>query len=222
MTGIFERLKAAASDDWDAYVDHPFVRGMGDGTLPEAAFRHYLVQDYLFLIQFARAYALAAYKAQSLTDLRAASAGVSVIVDTEMDLHVRLSERWGLSPSDLEQAGEARATVAYTRFVLDAGMAGDLLDLYTALAPCMIGYAEIGTALARRPGALDAANPYREWIAEYSGEAFQDAAQSARDQLDRLAADRLTEARWQALVGVFRQATRLEADFWEMGLTLAE
>ncbi|MDQ0317690.1 thiaminase II [Amorphus orientalis] len=219
---IFERLKAAVPDDWNAYVGHPFVRGMGDGTLPEPAFRHYLVQDYLFLIQFARAYALAGYKARSLADLKAASAGVSAIVDTEMDLHVRLSERWGLSAADLESAVEARATVAYTRLVLEAGMSGDLLDLYTALAPCMIGYAEIGTALAALPGGLSPDNPYREWIAEYSGEGFQEAAQAARDQLDRLAADRLTEARWPALVDLFRQATRLEADFWEMGLTLAE
>lgn len=219
---IFERLKAAVPDDWNAYVGHPFVRGMGDGTLPEPAFRHYLVQDYLFLIQFARAYALAGYKARSLADLKAAAAGVSAIVDTEMDLHVRLSERWGLSAADLESAVEARATVAYTRLVLEAGMSGDLLDLYTALAPCMIGYAEIGTALAALPGGLSPDNPYREWIAEYCGEGFQEAARAARDQLDRLAAERLTEARWPALVGLFRQATRLEADFWEMGLTLAE
>ena len=59
--GMFAALRAAAGDDWRDYVEHPFVQGLGDGTLPEAAFRHYLVQDYLFLIQFARAYGLAAY-----------------------------------------------------------------------------------------------------------------------------------------------------------------
>lgn len=219
---VFDRLKAAAPDAWAAYVGHPFVTGLGDGSLPEAAFRHYLVQDYLFLIQFARAYALAAYKATTLADLRAAAAGVSAIAETEMDLHVRLSERWGLSAHDLESAGEARATVAYTRFVLDTGQRGDLLDLLTALAPCMLGYAEIGTALAGVPGALAETNPYREWVAEYSGEAYQDAARAARAQLDRLARERLTEARWPELSAIFRQATRLEADFWEMGLTLAE
>jgi thiaminase/transcriptional activator TenA len=53
---IFDRLKAAAVTDWQSYVDHDFVRQMGAGTLPQAAFRTYLVQDYLFLIQFARAY----------------------------------------------------------------------------------------------------------------------------------------------------------------------
>ena len=86
----------------------------------------------------------------------------------------------------------------------------------------MLGYAEIGTALTGVPGALAETNPYREWVAEYAGTDFQEAARSARAMLDRLAADRLTEARWRDLVAIFATATRLEADFWEMGLTLAE
>jgi thiaminase/transcriptional activator TenA len=171
---LFERLKTAAATDWNAYVDHAFVRGLGDGTLPQAAFRNYLVQDYLFLIQFARAHALAAYKARTMADMRAAKDGLAAIVDVEMNLHLRLCERWGLSAADVEAAPEQRATVAYTRFVLDIGMSGDLLDLQVALIPCTLGYAEIGRRLA--PGgidALDAAHPYREWIGEYSGDAFQ-------------------------------------------------
>src|SRR3546814_5577498 len=57
---------------------------------------------------------------------------------------VRVCGRWGLSPQDLHAVPEHQATVAYTRFVLDCGAAGDLLDLHVALAPCVIGYAEIG------------------------------------------------------------------------------
>ena len=149
-----------------------FVRQLGDGTLPEAAFRTYLVQDYLFLIQFARAYALATYKSRTLADMKAAQAGLASILD-EMELHVRLCGRWGLSPAEIEAAPEHQATVAYTRFVLDCGAAGDLLDLHVALAPCVIGYAEIGRKLA--PNGADAlgAHPYREWIGEYAGEGYQ-------------------------------------------------
>lgn len=219
---VFDRLKDEAADEWAAYVGHPFVEGLGSGELDEGAFKHYLVQDYLFLIQFARAYALAAYKATTLEELRTAVCGVSAIVETEMDLHVRMSARWGLTRDDLAEAVEARATVAYTRFVLDTGQRGDLLDLYTALSPCMLGYAEIGANLSDVPGALGSANPYREWVAEYSGAAFQAAAGEARAALDKLARDRLTEARWPDLVDIFRQATRLEAEFWDMGITLSQ
>ncbi|KAA0572458.1 thiaminase II [Azospirillum sp. Sh1] len=218
---LFDRLVAEARPDWSAYVDHAFVRGMGDGTLPQACFRHYLVQDYLFLIHFARAYALAIYKGRDLREMRASLAGLKAILDVEMDLHVGLCAGWGLPAAELEQAAEAKATMAYTRYVLETGLRGDLLDLHVALSPCVIGYAEIGRRLAGLPGALDDSNPYRVWIAEYAGEAYQEVARAARENLDRLAADGMTEARFPRLATVFRQACRLEADFWEMGMTLA-
>lgn len=214
---VFDRLKAAAIADWQSYVDHDFVRRMGAGTLPQAAFRTYLVQDYLFLIQFARAYALATYKSRTLADMKAAQAGLAAILD-EMDLHIRMCSRWGLSPDDIEAAPEHQATVAYTRFVLDCGAAGDLLDLHVALAPCVIGYAEIGRNLA--PGGVDALgdHPYREWIAEYAGDSYQGAAAKARHHLDDLAARAMTERRFDELAALFGKASRLETDFWQMGL----
>ena len=106
---IFDRLKAAATADWKSYVDHDFVRQLGAGMLPQEAFRTYLVQDYLFLIQFARAYALATYKCRALADMRAAQAGLAAVL-SEMDLHVRLCGRWGLSPPQIEAAPEHQAT----------------------------------------------------------------------------------------------------------------
>ncbi|MDP2800257.1 MAG: TenA family protein [Phreatobacter sp.] len=214
---IFERLKAAAAADWRSYVDHDFVRRLGAGTLPETAFRTYLVQDYLFLIQFARAYALASYKSRTLADIRAAQAGLAAIL-AETDLHVRLCGRWGLTPAQIEAAPEHQATVAYTRFVLDCGAAGDLLDLHVALAPCVIGYAEIGRTLAAQDPAALRTNPYGEWIGEYAGDGYQAVAAAARRHLDELAARSMTEQRFAELAGLFAKASRLEADFWQMGL----
>jgi len=158
---FFDRLKTAASAEWRSYTGHPFTNGMADGSLGEASFRHYLVQDYLFLIEFARAYALSVYKATKLADMREAAAGLSAILDVEMNLHVKLCAGWGLSPDDLEQATPAIELLAYTRYVLDTGMRGDLLALQVALAPCVIGYAEIAARLAAQPGAHAETNPYR-------------------------------------------------------------
>ncbi|PWB34097.1 thiaminase II [Pseudomonas sp. SDI] len=214
---IFERLKAAAAADWNSYVEHAFVRQMGEGSLAQAAFRKYLVQDYLFLIQFARAWALAAYKSRTLADIRAAQAGLAAILD-ETELHVRLCARWGLSQQDIEAAPEHQATVAYTRFVLDCGAAGDLLELHVALAPCVIGYAEIGNNLTPHGVEALAEHPYREWIGEYAGAGYQAVAAAARKHLDELAARSMTEQRFEELVAVFAKASRLEADFWQMGL----
>ncbi|NLH83089.1 MAG: TenA family protein [Phyllobacteriaceae bacterium] len=218
---LFDRLRAARPEAWRAYVEHRFVADLGDGTLPKAAFDAYLVQDWLFLIQFARAYALAVYKGRDLADMRAAQAGLAAILDVEMDLHVRLCERRGIPLAVLETTPEHRATVAYTRFVLDTGLRGDLLDLHVALAPCIVGYAEIATRLMERPGALDPANPYAEWIVEYAGDVYLQVARAARTHLDRLAERSLTEARFADLAEIFARASLLEADFWSMGLEAA-
>ena len=217
---FFERLKSEAAAEWRAYTGHAFTNAMADGSLAEAAFRHYLVQDYLFLIEFARAYALAVYKSPQLADMREAAAGLSAILDVEMDLHVKLCAGWGLSPGDLEKAPPAVEMLAYTRYVLDAGMRGDLLSLKVALAPCVIGYAEIATRLAAHPNALLATNPYRVWIAEYAGAAYQEVAASARTHLESLVDRYATPAREAELIAIFKEATRLEADFWEMGWRL--
>lgn len=214
---FFERLKHAAAAEWQAYTEHPFTDALADGSLPEAAFRHYLAQDYLFLIEFARAYALAIYKSPELADMREAAAGLAAILDVEMDLHVKLCAGWGLTPADLERTQPAAEMLAYTRYVLDAGMRGDLLALKVALAPCVIGYAEIATRLATHPQADASANPYRAWISEYAGAPYQEVAANARAQLDRLADRYATPAREAELIGIFKEATRLEADFWEMG-----
>ena len=221
QTPLFQRLKQSAQDEWEAYTRHQFVRQLAIGSLPEASFRHYLAQDYLFLIDFARAYALGVYKADTLEDMRHSSAAVSAILDTEMALHVKFCEGWGLSPQDLESTAEAPANLAYTRFVLEAGTAGDALDLHTALSPCVVGYAEIARQIMADPETILEGNPYRPWIEEYAGEAYQSVAQDACDHLDKLGRERLTDARYPKLARTFRLATRLEAGFWDMGLTCA-
>lgn len=218
MSHRFADLKAAQADLWRAYVGHDFVRQLGAGTLPAGSFRHYLKQDYRFLIHFARAYALAAYKSWNVDDLRHAVAGVKTIVEVELGLHVEYCREWGVSEADLAHLPEARATVAYTRYVLDCGNRGDLLDLHVALAPCLVGYAEVAEFLRADPSTVrGSANPYEAWIVMYESAEFQAAARAEEAWLDaRLA--QVTPARFAELEALFADATRLEIDFWQMGL----
>lgn len=218
MSYGFEDLKRACHHEWQAYINHDFVRQLGDGTLAGDAFRHYLKQDYLFLIQFARAFALAAYKSPSLEDLKQAKAGLQAIVDVELGLHVSYCREWGISEDELARLPEARATLAYTRYVLDTGNRGDLLDLHVALAPCMVGYGEIANWLnARAETVRGEQNPFDAWIAMYESDEFQEAMRSEIQWLDSHMAD-VTPARFEQLKRIFSEATRLEIDFWEMGL----
>ncbi|PID63583.1 MAG: thiaminase II [Gammaproteobacteria bacterium] len=202
---------------WPAYVNHAFVQQLGDGTLPKASFLHYLKQDYLFLIQFTRAFSLAVYKSDTFEQMRAGQAGINAMLDTEINLHIDYCKTWGISEADIHNTPESAATVAYTRYVLDAGMTGTLAELYAALAPCMLGYAEIGKALSQLPTVAD--NPYQAWIDLYSGEAFQATGRDSEAFMDGLFAE--TSAKQaQKLQRIFDTATRMEVAFWQMGLEL--
>jgi thiaminase/transcriptional activator TenA len=219
--GLFDRLRNDAGRDWRDYVGHAFVRGLGQGTLPPEAFRYYLQQDYLFLIHFARAYALAVFKADTLAEMRAAKEALRVILDVEIGLHVKYCESWGLTEDAVAAVTEDKANMAYTRFVLERGLAGDALDLHVALAPCVIGYGVIGQALDSDADTKRVGNPYSDWIAMYAGAEYQAARRAAEEQLDRLWTRRGNEARYQPLLETFRAACRLESGFWQMGLDAA-
>jgi thiaminase/transcriptional activator TenA len=213
VTGLFGQLRQGAGSLWTDYVDHPFVRGLADGSLPQAAFRRYLTQDYLFLIHFVRAYALAGYKSTRLEDLHAAASGMAALL-AEMRLHVAYCAEWGLNEAAMAAEPESVETVAYTRYVLERGTAGDLLDLHVALAPCILGYAEIGTALKHQ---ANEANRYAPWIASYAGAEYQEAASGAVATLERIGARSGATARLAELQANFNTAVRLETAFWEMG-----
>lgn len=212
--GLFGRLREDAAAEWRAYTHHPFVLALGDGTLPAEKFRNFLVQDYLFLIQYARAYALAAYKMDDRAEMRAALDTAVLLLDGEMPLHVKYCAEWGVAEPAMAAAPASLEVLAYTNFVFECGHAGDALDLMVALAPCIVGYAEIGAALAAAPVA---GNPYQPWIEAYTGADYTQSVCSAIEALDRLGRRRGAVDRYPALARIFRTATRLEAAFWNTG-----
>lgn len=218
--GLYRTLRATRAGEWGAYTWHPFVQGIADGSLPAAAFRRYLVQDYLFLVQFTRAYALAAYKAESFAAFRDKAAAIGALLD-EMTMHLSYCAEWGIAEAEVLAEPEAAETVAYTRWVLDRGMAGDILDLEVALAPCTVGYGEIALLIEASPTRRRACNPYGSWIAMYAGEEYQALARASAARLDALGASHGAAARFASLSADFGKAARLEADFWTMGLRAA-
>jgi thiaminase/transcriptional activator TenA len=109
--------------------------------------------------------------------------------------------------------------VAYTRYVLDSGMAGDIVDLYAALAPCSIGYAEIGRNLAADSNTKLVDNPFASWIELYSGDEFQQGVAQGTAHIDVLLAEiDVNSQRGKNLLHVFKTATRMEIAFWQQGL----
>ncbi len=214
----FSLWRTAAGAHWLDYVEHRFVRELGRGTLPPESFLHYLQQDYVFLIHFSRAWALAAAKSDTLAEMGLAASTLHALVHHEMPMHVRLCEAQGISQPTLENTPEATANMAYTRYVLEAGYSGDLLDLLAALAPCVLGYGEIGQRLQGSD------TPYREWIDTYAHPEYQSVCQQVGQLIDdaatrRLGADFAQTPRFAQLSQRFANACRLETAFWEMAYT---
>lgn len=216
----FPLWRDAAGQHWPAYTRHAFVEGLRDGSLPRAAFLGYLVQDYIFLIHFSRAWALAVTKAETVDEMRLAAGTVNALINDEIALHVRTCAEAGLTEAALFSAEEKPGNIAYTRYVLDAGHSGDLLDLLAALAPCVMGYGEIGARLA----AEKTSDTYADWIGTYAGDDYQQVCRDAGALIDAAIARRLCDdprhsPRWTALCERFTTATRLEVGFWDMGMT---
>ena len=214
---LYEQLKQACPTEWQDYPRHSFVQQIADGSLPKECFKHYLLQDYLFLVQFSRAFGLAVYKSTDMDDIRFALECCDAIVNIELGLHIEYCKEWGISEDDLKDLPESTANMAYTRFVLEKGVSGDLLDLYTALAPCTMGYAEIGKWISSNPDNMTSDNPYLSWIEMYSSDDYQGFAGTFVERINRHQQG-LSESRFKDLQKTFSAATRLEADFWKMGL----
>ncbi|MDX8355513.1 thiaminase II [Cognatiyoonia sp. IB215182] len=217
---VFAALRDHAGDAWRDYTRHTFVEGLKDGSLPRDAFLHYLRQDYIFLIHFSRAWALAVVKSETHAEMLIAVGTVNTLVAEEMQLHIRICEAAGISQEDLFATNERSENLAYTRFVLEAGYSGGLLDLLAALAPCVMGYGEIGARLA----AERSSDIYADWIGTYAGDEYQAACRAVGEMLDaaiarRLGANYEASPRWERLCQTFRTATELEVGFWQMGLT---
>lgn len=152
--------------------------------------------------------------------MRAAAETVRALLLDEMQLHVRTCAEAGIPEQELVATPERPENMAYTRYVLEAGYSGDFLDLLAALAPCVMGYGEIGARLAADGGG----GPYAEWIATYGGADYQETCAAAGRLLDgalehRLGPDWAASPRFRSLCRRFTDATRLEIGFWDMGLT---
>jgi len=216
----FALLRAGCRDAWHDYTYHDFVNGLSDGSLPHASFVKYLIQDYVFLVHFARAWSLAVVKAETLDEMQVCASIVSALLEHEMALHVQTCAAEGIDETTLFNAAEEFENLAYTRYVIDAGLQGDFLDLMAALAPCCFGYGEIGTRLAQS-AASD--TRYRPWIDTYADAEYQNVMTSVGKMIDgavtrRLGIDPAGSERWSHLQTRFTTATRLEIAFWDMGL----
>lgn len=215
---FIDDIEGRASSIRQAILAHPFVTGVGDGTLPVEKFKHYMMQDYLYLIDYSRVLALASARAPDLETMGWFAQLLDETLNIEMELHRNYCNEFGISRQGLEDTRPAPATVGYTSFLLKAAHQGSFGELVAALLPCQWGYWEIGDHLARR-GEPKGAPLYRQWIQMYSSAEFTALAQYIRGLADRLG-NQAGPTERETMTEAYMTSLRFEHMFWEMAYNL--
>ena len=201
LVSLAQQLWRANADWSDRILAHPFVQGLGDGSLPVANFKSYVAQDAYFLDAFARAYAFCLAHGTSREDLFGFAELIAGVLE-ELKLHKSYTEKLQVS---LDDVTPLPATGAYTGFLLQAARQGQLGETIAGMTPCMRLYAFLGQTLARK----EVAPAYADWVKTYSDPGFEALAVRLEELLDQHAADSL------AVRANYRRAMELEYGFFD-------
>lgn len=208
-------LKEKAGKIWEDGYHHPFVQGLGRGTLPRELFQFYLMQDYHYLLEYAKVYALAAVKAEDAEMLQRLTAVQYNILAREMDVHRAYMTQFGVREAELRAVKPALHNRTYTSFMLAVGQTGGLAEMLCAVLPCAWTYYDYASRLKTQYHKQLEENRYRTWITNYSSQQFKDSFHWFFEALDRLTAGK-TASQLQKLEEIFRDCVAFEYLFWEM------
>ncbi len=211
--GVYEELRQAGEPWWREIGEHPFARGIVDGSLDEERFRRWLLQDYRYLVEYARVMAMAAVRADRPETMGRYAGLAQATLTVEMGLHRRLAAGFGLDLADLEAAPAWPPTRAYADFLLRTAALGDRAELAAALLPCAFLYVELFGAVPE--ARLPSDRRYADFLRQYAAPELREAADWQRGELERLASD-AGEATRQRCREAFLTACRHELAFVEM------
>lgn len=202
---------------WEAQKNHPFVLELASGDLDESAFQYWIKQDYRYLLDYARLFAVAGAKVrdeETMTDLLEIAHST---LSYEMDLHREFASDYGISREELERVQRSPTCEAYTSFLIRTAYEGSIAEISAALYPCGQGFLDIGEHAAEL---ATEDHQYTPWIDIYTSDEFRELVEMMRDFVDRCGKQYPGER--EAMVDAFLTSSRLEYRFWEMAYTEEE
>lgn len=211
-----KKIREEANDIWEASFQHPFVKGIGDGTLPLECFRYYVMQDAYYLSHFARIQSLGAAKANDLHTTNRMAHHAQGTYEAELALHENFSKRLGITEEEQKAFKPAPTAYAYTSHMYRAAYNGNLGDIIAAILPCYWLYYEIGERLQQH---TPDEQIYQEWIAAYGGDWFRTLVEEQINRLDEIA-EQVTEEDRNRMKEHFMISSQYELSFWEMAYTI--
>ncbi|AGB14693.1 putative transcription activator [Halovivax ruber XH-70] len=206
-----DELLDAGAEIWEAQYEHPFVTELADGTLDPDAFRHWVEQDYRYLLDYARTFAIAATKARQEERMAGLLNVAHTTLHTEMDFHREFAADYGIPREDLDSTVKAPTCVAYTNFLVRTAHEGTLPEIAAAVYPCGQGYLDVAEHMAEL---ADEEHRYTPFIEMYTSDEFYEVADWLRTLVDDCAERNPGER--EAMREAFLTSARLEHEFWEM------
>ena len=210
-----ERLLSSVQEIWAGYHTHPFVMGIGDGSLDQEKFRYYMIQDYLYLIDYTRVFAVGVAKAKDLSVMKLFAASTHTILDGEMDIHRTYMKRLGISLDEAENTPVALDNRSYTSYMLRASYEGGEAQVMAAILSCALSYEAIAKEILKKNPEADRHPFYGEWVSGYASAEYHMENERLTSLMNRLTAD-YTPAQIERLIDIFTACSRYEMSFWDM------
>ena len=218
--GFSDELRKKSAHIWDKEKRHPFVTGIGDGSLALDKFRYYMKQDYVFLVDMCRANALAVAKAEAVEDMGWFARLLHETLSAEMSLHISSCRELAITKDELTATRPSPTTLAYTRHLIETAFSGGIGEIATAMLPCAWGYCEIGQMLRDRGAPADPPL-YSRWIETYSSPEFAELADWLRSFVDRAALGSGQQGIMK-MEDAFLVSSRYEYMFWDAAYRMEE
>ncbi len=209
-----DQLRALGADIWAAQKSHPFVVELAEGSLAPGVFEHWIRQDYRYLQDYARLFAIAGSKARDEERMAGLLGVAHAVLETEMDLHRSFAADYGISTAALEATEKAPTCVAYTNFLLRTAYEGSLAEIAAALYPCMQGYLDVADHMAEL---ATETHRYTPFIQLYTSDEFRAEVQWCREFVDDCYA--ASPGEHAAMEDAFLTSAKLEYRFWDMAYT---
>lgn len=212
---LIEIFLTATEDIWAQYHSHPFVKGIGDGTLEKEKFKYYILQDYLYLKDYIKVFALGIAKARSTETTALFASYIHLLMEGEMDIHKGYMGIFGISEEEIAITPRALDNVSYTSYMLRIAYEEGEAEILTAVLSCAYSYELIvKKLLADNPAA--ASHPfYGGWIQGYTADAYIKRNRNLFHTLDKLT-ESYTRQQIKHLVEIFSTCSRYELAFWDM------
>lgn len=211
---LTEILYDSVKDIWDSYNKHPFVQGMENGTLDIEKFKYYMIQDYLYLLDYSKIFALGVVKARDEQTMRIFAGHVNSNLNTEMDIHKKYMERLNINEEEIHSTEKSLTNTSYTNYMLWVSQNGDILDLTVSLLSCSWSYKIIADKINKNEKTKDN-EFFGEWINGYISEEYAEANDELIELADRLGKN-ASEEKINYLKEIFINCSKYEYMFWDM------